>query len=227
VEQARASTRFTKRCGPSQPCPGRQIPSDRYSDQQTAIHSGVNKIYVLTQFKQRLPQRHVTQTYNLSAAFGKGFLSRCSRPSKTPDSPSWFEGTAECGAYISGCSRKMGRGHYLNSSPVTALTDGLQQFVDHHIKQRRCLSVGALPVDQAQAKALALSAPSATAASVNSAKSQRLRPLEIDEGGQAKPWLSEAEAAAPYLAFDGIYVFNRHKSPLRLLARNPHATDFR
>ena len=50
-------------------------------------------MYVLTQFNSASLNRHLTQTYNLSAPFGQGFVEVLAAQ-QTPDSPSWFEGTA-------------------------------------------------------------------------------------------------------------------------------------
>ena len=58
------------------------------------INSGINKMYVLTQFNSASLNRHLTQSYNLSAGFGQGFVEVLAAQ-QTPESPSWFEGTAD------------------------------------------------------------------------------------------------------------------------------------
>ena len=58
------------------------------------INSGINKIYVLTQFNSASLNRHIAQTFNLSSGFDQGFVEVLAAQ-QTPDSPSWFEGTAD------------------------------------------------------------------------------------------------------------------------------------
>ena len=38
------------------------------------INSGINKIYVLTQFNSASLNRHIAQTFNLSSGFDQGFV---------------------------------------------------------------------------------------------------------------------------------------------------------
>ena len=58
------------------------------------INSGINKIYVLTQFNSASLNRHIAQTFNLSSGFDQGFVEVLAAQ-QTPESPSWFEGTAD------------------------------------------------------------------------------------------------------------------------------------
>ena len=44
------------------------------------INSGINKIYVLTQFNSASLNRHIAQTFNLSSGFDKGFVELLSSP---------------------------------------------------------------------------------------------------------------------------------------------------
>ena len=38
------------------------------------INSNINKMYVMTQFNSASLNRHLSQTFNLSASFGQGFV---------------------------------------------------------------------------------------------------------------------------------------------------------
>lgn len=58
------------------------------------INSGINQIYALTQFNSQSLNRHISLTYNLSSSFSGGFVEVLAAQ-QTPDSPSWFEGTAD------------------------------------------------------------------------------------------------------------------------------------
>jgi glucose-1-phosphate adenylyltransferase len=58
------------------------------------INSGISKIYALTQYNSQSLNRHISLTYNLSSAFNGGFVEVLAAQ-QTPDSPSWFQGTAD------------------------------------------------------------------------------------------------------------------------------------
>ena len=54
------------------------------------INSGIEKMYVLTQFNSASLNRHIGRTYNLNGPFGQGFVEVLAAQ-QTPDSPKWFE----------------------------------------------------------------------------------------------------------------------------------------
>ena len=59
------------------------------------INSEIDRIYVLTQFNSASLNRHIARTYALAGAgFSQGFVEVLAAQ-QTPDSPSWFEGTAD------------------------------------------------------------------------------------------------------------------------------------
>jgi len=189
------------------------------------INSGVNKIYVLTQFNSASLNRHLTQTYNLSAGFGQGFVEVLAAQ-QTPDSPSWFEGTADAVRKYQWLFQEWDVDHYLILSGDQLYRMDYSQFVDHHINSGADLSVGALPVDQAQAESFGLMRAERDGRIREFSEKPKGAALESMKVDTASLGLSEAEAARrPYLASMGIYVFNRH-TLFDLLARNPTATDF-
>ena len=65
------------------------------------INSGIEKMYVLTQFNSASLNRHIGRTYNLNGPFGQGFVEVLAAQ-QTPDSPKWFEGTADAVENING-----------------------------------------------------------------------------------------------------------------------------
>ena len=65
------------------------------------INSGIEKMYVLTQFNSASLNRHIGRTYNLNGPFGQGFVEVLAAQ-QTPDSPKWFEGTADAVRNTSG-----------------------------------------------------------------------------------------------------------------------------
>jgi len=57
------------------------------------INSGIEKIYILTQFNSASLNRHVNQAYR-PASYSDGFVEILAAQ-QTPDSPDWFQGTAD------------------------------------------------------------------------------------------------------------------------------------
>src|SRR5687767_619697 len=57
------------------------------------LNSGINRMFVLTQFNSASLNRHIKNTYHFSA-FSKAFVDILAAE-QTPDNPTWFQGTAD------------------------------------------------------------------------------------------------------------------------------------
>jgi glucose-1-phosphate adenylyltransferase len=189
------------------------------------INSGINKMYVLTQFNSASLNRHLTQSYNLSSGFGQGFVEVLAAQ-QTPESPSWFEGTADAVRKYQWLFQEWDVDHYLILSGDQLYRMDYSLFVDHHIQSGADVSIGALPVDAAQAEGFGL---------MHTNEHGRIREFREKPKGEdlkamwvdtSRMGLSADEALKrPYLASMGIYVFSRD-TLFDLLAKNPTATDF-
>jgi glucose-1-phosphate adenylyltransferase len=189
------------------------------------INSEINKIYVLTQFNSASLNRHLTMTYNLSAGFGQGFVEVLAAQ-QTPDSPSWFEGTADAVRKYQWLFQEWDVDHYLILSGDQLYRMDYSRFVQHHIDTGAHLSVGALPVDAAQAEGFGLMRTSADGRIQEFREKPKGEALEAMRVDTASLGLSPEDAAKrPYLASMGIYVFSR-ETLFDLLNGNPTATDF-
>jgi glucose-1-phosphate adenylyltransferase len=189
------------------------------------INSGINKMYVLTQFNSASLNRHLTQSYNLSAGFGQGFVEVLAAQ-QTPESPSWFEGTADAVRKYQWLFQEWDVDHYLILSGDQLYRMDYSLFVDHHIKTGADVSIGALPVDAAQAEGFGLMHTNEHGRIQEfreKPKGEELKAMWVDT---SRMGLSADEALKrPYLASMGIYVFSRD-TLFDLLAKNPSATDF-
>src|SRR3954471_642749 len=64
------------------------------------LHSGIDRIYVLTQFQSQSLNRHITRTYKFDS-FGSGFVEilaaqqRSEEDEGGPGGGGWYEGTAD------------------------------------------------------------------------------------------------------------------------------------
>src|SRR5436190_7802915 len=57
------------------------------------INSGINRMFVLTQFNSASLNRHIKNTYHFSA-FSAAFVDILAAE-QTPDNPAWYQGTAD------------------------------------------------------------------------------------------------------------------------------------
>jgi glucose-1-phosphate adenylyltransferase len=189
------------------------------------INSGINKMYVLTQFNSASLNRHLTQSYNLSAGFGQGFVEVLAAQ-QTPESPSWFEGTADAVRKYQWLFQEWDVDHYLILSGDQLYRMDYSAFVEHHISTGADVSIGALPVDAAQAEGFGLMHTNDHGRIQEfreKPKGEALKAMWVDT---SRLGLSADEALKrPYLASMGIYVFSRD-TLFDLLAKNPTATDF-
>ena len=186
---------------------------------------GINKMYVLTQFNSASLNRHLTQSYNLSAGFGQGFVEVLAAQ-QTPESPSWFEGTADAVRKYQWLFQEWDVDHYLILSGDQLYRMDYSAFVEHHISSGADVSIGALPVDAEQAEGFGLMHTNDHGRIQEfreKPKGEALKAMWVDT---SRLGLSADEALKrPYLASMGIYVFSRD-TLFDLLAQNPTATDF-
>ena len=189
------------------------------------INSGINKMYVLTQFNSASLNRHLSQSYNLSAGFGQGFVEVLAAQ-QTPDSPSWFEGTADAVRKYQWLFQEWDVDQYLILSGDQLYRMDYSLFIEHHIKTGANLTVGALPVDAAQAEAFGLMRTDDDGRIREFREKPKGQALEAMKVDTSLMGLSAEEAVRrPYLASMGIYVFSRD-TLFDLLTNNPNFTDF-
>lgn len=166
------------------------------------IHSGVDKIFVLTQFNSASLNRHVSATYRFDS-FSGGFVEIIAAE-QTIESADWYQGTADA------VRKQLRRIHSRRGHEVLILSgDHLYRmdyrgFVGEHRERRADVSIGVKPVRREQASGLGI--------------------LKVDDEGRIvqfceKPTtdaqlddleLAEAPGDDPearYLASMGIYVF--------------------
>ncbi|WP_320674491.1 glucose-1-phosphate adenylyltransferase [Prochlorococcus sp. MIT 1341] len=189
------------------------------------INSGINKMYVLTQFNSASLNRHLTQSYNLSAPFGQGFVEVLAAQ-QTPESPSWFEGTADAVRKYQWLFQEWDVDEYLILSGDQLYRMDYSLFVDYHRTNKADLTVAALPVDAQQAEGFGLMKTDEEGnikSFSEKPKGDALKAMAVDTSrfGLSK----ESSIKKPYLASMGIYVFSRD-TLFDLLNKNPLHKDF-
>ncbi|MFO0030953.1 MAG: glucose-1-phosphate adenylyltransferase [Cyanobacteriota bacterium] len=189
------------------------------------INSGIEKIYVLTQFNSQSLNRHLSLTYNLSSGFGGGFVEVLAAQ-QTPDSPSWFEGTADAVRQYKELFESWDVDQVLILSGDQLYRMDYGAFVAAHRARGAALTVAALPVDPQAALGFGLMRADGEGRIREFREKPSGAALEAMRVDTATLGLSPEDAARrPYLASMGIYVFER-KLLFDLLSSHPQATDF-
>ncbi|HLY70808.1 MAG TPA: glucose-1-phosphate adenylyltransferase [Puia sp.] len=185
------------------------------------LNSGINRMFVLTQFNSASLNRHIKNTYHFSA-FSAAFVDILAAE-QTPDNPTWYQGTADA---VRQCLRHLGP---FDSEYVLILSgDQLYQMdfmemIDHHKHMKADISIATIPVPDREASDFGI--------------------MKKDENGMItsfteKPkkdilpqWMSDTGPEMQgqgkhYLASMGIYVFNRKLLADLLQNVYVEATDF-
>lgn len=189
------------------------------------INSNINKMYVLTQFNSASLNRHLSQTYNLSAGFGQGFVEVLAAQ-QTPESPSWFEGTADAVRKYQWLFQEWDVDEYLILSGDQLYRMDYSLFINHHRSTGADLTVAALPVDAKQAEAFGLMRTDDDGRILEfreKPKGDSLLEMAVDTSRFGLS--AESAQERPYLASMGIYVFSRD-TLFDLLHQNPTHKDF-
>ena len=189
------------------------------------INSSINKMYVLTQFNSASLNRHLGQSYNLSAAFGQGFVEVLAAQ-QTPESPSWFEGTADAVRKYQWLFQEWDVDEYLILSGDQLYRMDYSLFVEHHRRSGADLTVAALPVDAEQAEGFGLMRTDSDGNIQEfreKPKGESLKAMAVDTSRFGLS--AESARNKPHLASMGIYVFSR-ATLFDLLHKNPSHKDF-
>ena len=184
------------------------------------LNSGLNRIFVLTQFNSASLNRHVSNTFRFDH-FSQGFVDILAAE-QTKESTDWFQGTADA-------VRQSIRNFSFQDFEYILILSGdqlysmdLQSLIKQHEESKSEVTIATIPVH-------ADLAPSFGIMKVNkeSVIESFVEKPPIEE---VPKWQSDlddnyVQAGRNYLASMGIYVFNK-KVLYDLLDKYPEATDF-
>ncbi len=187
------------------------------------INSGLQRVFVMTQFLSASLHRHISQSYKFDH-FSRGFVEILAAE-QTPTSTSWYEGTADA-------VRK--NLVHLTSQPFEYLIilsgDQLYRMdylkmLSHHIEHEADLTVATIPVEKESVAGFGIMQMNDAYEITRFEEKPKEAALQ-EELKLPKSWYSKLEINSDgdlWLASMGIYIFNR-KTILELLD-NAH-TDF-
>jgi glucose-1-phosphate adenylyltransferase len=185
------------------------------------INSNINRMFVLTQFNSASLNKHIKNTYQFSG-FSKGFVDILAAE-QTPDSPGWFQGTADA-------VRQSLKHIQNNEFDYILILSGDQLYqmdfthmLDEHENKGAEISIATIPVAAREATEFGILK--------NDSNKTITAFVEKPSVDVLATWQSNTGDAMEnqgrvYLASMGIYVFNR-KTLFDLLDKeNADATDF-
>jgi glucose-1-phosphate adenylyltransferase len=174
------------------------------------INSEIQRIYVLTQFNSASLNRHIARTYHLAGAgFTQGFVEVLAAQ-QTPESPSWFEGTADAVRKYLWLFAEWDVDQYLILSGDHLYRMNYAEFIERHRETKADITISVVPMNENRASDFGLVQidPSGRVTTFSEKpKGEALKSMQVDTSVLG---LSREEAKdAPYIASMGIYVFEK------------------
>lgn len=188
------------------------------------INSDVFKMFVLTQYNSASLNRHLAQAYRFSQ-FSNGFVEVMAAE-QTPESPQWFQGTADAVRQVLPHIRDWGIDTLLILSGDHLYRMDYRQFLARHYESGADVTVSVTPCDEAAASDFGLLRTDQSGRIIEFKEKPKGDQLESMRVDTSQLGLSEAEAVGrPFLASMGIYVFKYDRLE-QLLADDPNGVDF-
>lgn len=113
------------------------------------LNSGLNRIYLLTQFNSVSLHRHIRDTYNFDS-FHRGFVEILAAQ-QTFEGTNWYEGTADAVRKNIRYVQQPGIEHVLILSGDQLYRMNYGEMLDTHIKSGADVTIGSVPVTRDQA----------------------------------------------------------------------------
>ncbi len=184
------------------------------------LNSGINRIFVLTQFNSASLNRHIVQTYKFDM-FSGGFVDILAAE-QTPDNPDWFQGTADA-------VRQSIKHFAPYDVPYILILSGDQlyqmdfrEIIQAHNDRGAEITVAGIPVTAAEPAGMGIMKVQDNGRVV--AFHEKPGPEHLPELCCPLPNVRTAGTGRDFLANMGIYVF--HKGYLIDLLTKSSALDF-
>ena len=183
------------------------------------INSDISRIFVLTQFNSASLNRHIARTYQFDR-FRGGFVTVLAAQ-QTPESETWFQGTADAVRQSLSNMRAYRHSHVLILSGDQLYTMDYRKLMQHHIDSGAGVTLATIPVRAEEAPAFGI------VKTENGFVTEFYeKPAADNLAGKASPVSEEmCGAGRVFLASMGIYVFDKNVLQ-SLLAARPDANDF-
>lgn len=197
------------------------------------INSGINKVYILTQFNSASLNRHISRAYNLSGgvSFGDGHVEVLAA-TQTPGEfgKQWFQGTADAVRqfhWLFEDARSKDIEDVLILSGDHLYRMDYMDFVQNHRQSGADITISCLPMDDSRASDFGLMKMDNKGKILSFSEKPRGVDLKAMAVDTTVLGLSKDEAEKkPYIASMGVYVFKKEILLNLLRWRFPTANDF-
>jgi len=185
------------------------------------INSNISRIFVLTQYNSASLNKHIKNTYQFSG-FSTGFVDILAAE-QTPDSPGWFQGTADAVRQSLKHIKNNEFDYVLILSGDQLYQMDFADMIDHHQASGSDISLASIPVTDKDASDFGI---------LKKDESNRISSfIEKPSKSLLPNWTSDTGAdmkkqGRVYLASMGIYIFNRKVLFDILNEEKKEATDF-
>ncbi len=188
------------------------------------IHSGLNRIFVLTQFNSVSLHRHIYNTYKFDP-FSGGFVEILAAQ-QTMQHESWYQGTADAVRRNIPYFTEKVYDYVLILSGDQLYRMDFQEMLRTHVENKAVVTIAALPVAESEARSCGIMRIQADGKVIDFEEKPRTQE-KLNRVRTDTVWLEKLGLKAggrPYLASLGIYLFNARA--LVELLESSDATDF-
>ena len=185
------------------------------------INSGINRMFVLTQFNSASLNKHIKNTYHFSM-FSNAFVDILAAE-QTPDNSGWYQGTADA---VRQCIRHVQQheaDYVLILSGDQLYQMDFQQMIEDHVAGGADISIATIPVAEREAPEFGIlkaDDKSCITSFIEKPKKEILGEWVSDTGEDM------GRMGRIYLASMGIYIFNKQLLIDLLQEEYKDATDF-
>ncbi len=185
------------------------------------INSNINKMFVLTQYNSASLNKHIKNTYQFSV-FSNGFVDILAAE-QTPDSPGWFQGTADAVRQSLKHIEKNDFDYLLVLSGDQLYQMDFADMIYNHTKANADITLATIPVGSSEARDFGI---------LKTDSSNRISSFIEKPAAELLPdWISDTGTdmqymGRNYLASMGIYIFSRKVIFDLLGTEKKEATDF-
>ncbi len=185
------------------------------------MNSGINRMFVLTQFNSASLNKHIKNTYHFSA-FSTGFVDILAAE-QTPDNPGWFQGTADAVRQSLRHISNLEFEYILILSGDQLYQMDFLEMITAHKEKGADISIATIPVHANDATDFGIMKTNeeSVITSFIEKPSHDLLPGWVSDTGH----IMQAQGRH-YLASMGIYIFNKAVINNLLKDHHPDATDF-
>ena len=185
------------------------------------MNSGINRMFVLTQFNSASLNKHIKNTYQFSA-FSSGFVDILAAE-QTPDNATWFQGTADAVRQSIRHIEKNDFEYVLILSGDQLYQMDFAEMFETHVKSGSDITIATIPVTGREATEFGIlkaNDENVITSFIEKPKKEVLAEWESDTGNDMKAM------GRTYLASMGIYIFNKKLLFDLLETEHKTATDF-